>query len=662
MTSRGAIPFSAQWALKGKQPDGEDYRVLACSNGDLTRANFADALSRFQLGELSTLPQVSVSYARHGTDPSVSYVALAIHWYVAEGQRYANGVSQQDNQGRPTTYTNYFCLPYHRLANAAIGYLDMYEALSAVTLTAADGPPIDVPIAVPATRTPSADDLAVRVAPLLLTGQPVCVVGAESTTMLERLQFINTVMDLLPYGFRARMAAATLTRATNRNHRFRLFFSSTPRADETGYVVAWGGDPGLIPVPSREAGEYFDWLQDNLGPLSHLTELTSERGFGHRDTLQALESVLGARHRFHARPRWGAPAPNGGHRPPPVPVPVPVEQVDLGEQALMVCAEHVKQENPTRLRSAINDLKKLAEGEIGESARARYQSMIIGFRLLRHDSRIEDRHREKLYDALLRVAFGVPLSYRGYCSVEDCAGLMHGAAPHPQLLTAILKSGLSDPLVSAIVYGHLGVVDEKKLNKWLTSGQVDATVLIDLLATASSYPQHARIVCDVTLAYLAKAQRCYQPQRVRAALQEHGFLARALQKYQPDQDQYQFDVLYQLIRAVYPQPAVTPGQELSWDAIQQILSGLAGPPPTPALLCAVLMLLYRPESREHAWTAYVRGSLVRANFDERTHAFAFAHLPPLGPAQNGGPGLPPIASAQPDQDVTQQIPRSLTGD
>ena len=68
MTSR-TIPVTAQWALEGKQPDGEDYRILACSTGELTRANFADALSRFQLGELSTLPQVSVSYARLGTQP-----------------------------------------------------------------------------------------------------------------------------------------------------------------------------------------------------------------------------------------------------------------------------------------------------------------------------------------------------------------------------------------------------------------------------------------------------------------------------------------------------------------------------------------------------------------------------------------------------------------
>ena len=78
-----------------------------------------------------------------------------------------------------------------------------------------------------------------RVAPLLLTGRPVCVLGAEGTSHLERLEFIDTVMGLLPYGFRSRMTAATWTRATNRNHRFRLYFSSAPRADEPDQVVIW---------------------------------------------------------------------------------------------------------------------------------------------------------------------------------------------------------------------------------------------------------------------------------------------------------------------------------------------------------------------------------------------------------------------------------------
>ena len=86
MTS-GTIPVRVEWALEGKQPDGEDYRILASSTGELNSANFADALSRFQLGELTTLPQVSVSYARLADQPGVGYLALAIDDAVYDGLR-----------------------------------------------------------------------------------------------------------------------------------------------------------------------------------------------------------------------------------------------------------------------------------------------------------------------------------------------------------------------------------------------------------------------------------------------------------------------------------------------------------------------------------------------------------------------------------------------
>ncbi len=647
--TRTTIPVIAQWALRGKQPDGEDYRILACSTGDLTRANFADALSRFQLGELNTLPQVSVSYARHGTQPSLSYVALAIHWYAKEGQRSADGVSQRDNQGRPTAYTSYFCLPYRRLADAGIGYLAMYEALCAVTLSVADGPPKEVPIAMPASRIPAADDLAVRVAPLLLTGQPVCVLGAEDTSMLDRLEFINAVMELLPYGFRSRMTAATWTRATNRNHRFRLFFSSAPRTDEPDYVVNWGDDPDRVGVPNADAGEYLDWLQDNIGPLARLAELTSEIGFGPKAPLQALEAVLGTRHRFHIRRRPVAAISSG--RPGQPPMSPPPIQGDPGEEALVSCAEHVKLENPTRLRSDIAFLRKFADGEISEDSRLRYQDLIRRLGLLRSDFPVEDKYRERLYEALLRLAFETPLNYRAYCTVENCAAIARGAAPHEYLLAAIMKCGFIEPLVSAIVYWHLGTTDEKKLNKWLVSGQVNVVRLIEYLDGDWSYPQHARIVCDVTLAYLRKAPNCYQPREVKAALREHGFLAYALQKRHPDKDQYQVYALHQFLKAAYPQPTATPGRDLSKTTIEQILIG-SGPPPTPALLSAVLLLLDRPDSWQLAWVAYVRGSVTRPNFDEQTRNRLRDRLPQI---DTDGPESPPEDPALPGGDMIGRV-------
>jgi hypothetical protein len=631
MTSR-TVPVIAQWALEGKQPDGEDYRILASSTGDLSRRHFADALGRFQLGELNTLPQVSVSYARLAARPGSGYVALAIHWYATQDQRHADGVSQRDNQGRPTAYTSYFCLPYKRLADAAVGYLAMHEALHPVTLSVADGPPKEVPIALPKSRTPAACDLAVRVAPLLLTGRPVCVLGAEGTSMLERLEFIDTVMELLPYGFRARMTAATWTRASNRNHRFRLFFSAAPRAGEPDYVVTWGEPPELVSVPDREAGEYSDWLQDNVGQLARLADLTNEMGFGPKHTLQALESVLGARHRLQFRPRPASHVPADGPGGPP--------QGDIGEETLVYCAEHAELANLTRLRSDITFLKKFAEGEIGEDGRSRYRDLIGRLGLLRPGFLGDGKYEERLYGALLRMAFATPLSYEAYCRVEGCAGIVPGDTPHRELLVAIEKAGMAEPAVSAIVYWHLRKTDERKVGKWLVSGQVDAVQLIGLLAGDWTYPEHARIVCDLTLEYLKRAPGQYQPQQVRLALSQHGFLARALQMRHPGQDQYQVHALYRFLTAAYPQAAATPGQDLSRAAILQILHG-TGAPPTPALLSAVLMLLDRPAAWQLAWNAYIQGSLTLANFDEPTLARLRARLPHIDAAAINGPGTRP---------------------
>jgi len=301
------------------------------------------------------------------------------------------------------------------------------------------------------------------------------------------------------------------------------------------------------------------------------------------------------------------------------------------------CAEHAELANLTRLRSDITFLKKFAEGEIGEDGRARYRDLIARLGLLRPGFLGDDKYAERLYGALLRMAFATPLSYEAYCRIEDCAGIAPGDTPHRELLVAIAKAGMAEPAVSAIVYWHLRKTDERKVSKWLVSGQVDAVQLIGLLAGEWTYPQHARIVCDLTLEYLKRAPGHYQPQQVRLALSQHGFLARALQMRHPDQDQYQVHALYRFLTAAYPQAAATPGQDLSKGAILQILNG-AGAPPTPALLSAVLMLLHKPGAWQLAWNAYIQGSLTLANLDEPTLARLRVRLPQIDTATINGPG------------------------
>ncbi|HEY0932541.1 MAG TPA: hypothetical protein VGD91_02255, partial [Trebonia sp.] len=275
-----SLSVRAQWALHGKAPDAAGYKVLACSTGELDNGNFTEALGRFSLGALDNLPQVSVSYLQPATRPGDSYLALAVHWFAVAGQRYATGVAPLDENGRQTAFTSYFCAPYRQLADHAVSYLDLYEAFSAVTLPAQGGPPAPVVIRPSMPQVPAIDETEKRAAALLLTGAPVCVLGAEATSTRERLAFIDTVMALLPYGFRSRMTAATWTKATNRDHKFRLFFSSAPRsAAQPDHLLHWN-DPDQSHYLTGPAHDYIDTLDEKLSSVFRLREVTQELRFG----------------------------------------------------------------------------------------------------------------------------------------------------------------------------------------------------------------------------------------------------------------------------------------------------------------------------------------------------------------------------------------------
>jgi hypothetical protein len=102
------VVVHAQWALHGQAPGTDGQRVLACSTGDLSTANFTDAIGRFQLGHLDSLPQVAVSYLMPAGQPEGSYLALTIH-------------RKADNR--------YFCMPYRPLAAGTVTYQAMYYAV-----------------------------------------------------------------------------------------------------------------------------------------------------------------------------------------------------------------------------------------------------------------------------------------------------------------------------------------------------------------------------------------------------------------------------------------------------------------------------------------------------------------------------------------------------
>jgi hypothetical protein len=633
------ISVRTQWALHGKVLDDEGYQVIACSNGDLSRANFADALGRFTPGQLASLPQASVSYLQPATrSPGGGYLALAIHWFAGGGQRHADGVGQVDNQGRVTTFTSYFCAPYASLAPRGTTYLDMYRAFGAVTLPVRDGAPKEVTIAQGTQQIPSIDDLAMRVAPLLLTGAPVCVLGADETSVDERLRFIDTVMGLLPYGFRARMAAATWTRPTHRNHRFRLFFSSEPRASEKPDQIVYWGEPDLARIPGGDAGHYYGWLADKVTPLASLTQLYRELSFGDSADTEALRLVDEVR--LWRRPRLkpmapGAPEKRDAREARTAPLPAATAEADPVARLLRECDEHVRILNLSRLRQDLDLLQKgLGAAGIDDASRRRYRSLITRLELLRPHQPL-GKYEPRLYDTLLALAFGGPVGYEAFCLIEDCLPKPPDAtlptpfytppyAPlYPPLLEAIDRAGPADTRSKVIVYASH---DAKKLAKWLGSRDVDAFGLISELARGAwRRKEHGRLFCDVTLQYLQDRQGRYSSAEIRRVLARNGYLGPALRTV--GHDQYQVHALTKLLVAAFPADQYPLG--LDEKAITEILADTPDAP-TPALLAAILRKI--PETQAPlAWAAYVYGSVARMELDEATHGALWTRLPVMEP-------------------------------
>jgi hypothetical protein len=279
------------------------------------------------------------------------------------------------------------------------------------------------------------------------------------------------------------------------------------------------------------------------------------------------------------------------------------------EAVLLDCASGIAAGRLTELKSRIGALRAHAAEPIPDEDRERFRDLIRRHQLLRPGlpaGRLEGR----FYDTLLPIAFGMPLTYEGYCELERCAEKPLTEMLHLPLLRAIVRGGMDDIRVTAIVLGHLG---DRDLSTWFQSGEVDIVDLIIWLAAPWEHPHHARIVCDVTVQFLREAPGSYDRQAVLAVLRDHGYLAQALQLRYSDLPQYQVDTLSYFLLAGY-------GGALSRNVAESILSGTQHPP-TPALLSAVLLQLMNPEEdAATAEKAYLAGQIRLTEFDHRTRA------------------------------------------
>jgi hypothetical protein len=253
------VPVLAGWALWGKQPGTrQDYSVLACSPQPFSREEFEAIITRFAVGSPdvtaagpAALPWVTVSWVGVEDDPHLG-ISITSH------------TGEVDGVGRPITQTAYFCIPYAQLAETPVSYCDLHDAVvrQAASLRSADGPLLQ--FAVPAFSAERMADTVRRVgeqtamatAALLLAG-PVAVAQAEGTALRDRLEFIDAVASLLPFGYRVRFSGATWS-DNGTKHRVRLAFAARPREDAA--AVQWQRRVS-VPAFNRVAYVYSDRLR-----------------------------------------------------------------------------------------------------------------------------------------------------------------------------------------------------------------------------------------------------------------------------------------------------------------------------------------------------------------------------------------------------------------
>lgn len=265
---------------------------------------------------------------------------------------------------------------------------------------------------------------------------------------------------------------------------------------------------------------------------------------------------------------------------------------------LLDCRTRLQAKEPKGLRVDLSRLRVYADSAISDEERMHLRNIITEQRLLWPDPRLGDMDA-MFYDAMLRLAYGLPLSYEAYCDVEDRLPAA-SQTRHAQsgLLEAIISGGAeTDIRVAAITRYYLG---GERLASWFRSGQVNARRLIAALDRYWDRRHHAEVMYDVALAYLLGSRRHDSSRDVATALHEHGYLASTLLRQYPESMDQQVAILMALLKAVCP-------DGLDRRAVEDIVAASS---PTPALRRAVLASLQVRENRE--WAADVFLKRLRA--------------------------------------------------
>ncbi|SEH03024.1 hypothetical protein SAMN05444920_13233 [Nonomuraea solani] len=283
--------LTAHWAILGKTPESlDDYGVIACSSGAITSAEFGMWLKAFTSGtmEPKALPRVATSHFTIGPDKE-PWLGLSLQ----------TEPESQDGFQRPYAMTYYACVRWADVASEStrLSYRALYEALAKEDFSGGDAPFLLSPSAYDERQLAGAvNGTARRAAALLLTGRPVCVVRAGHLPLEKRLDFLDAVAALLPYGFRPTLAASTWTNSASR-HRIRLSFAEVPPT-HGAWELPWEDDdpPEAYPPQAllyeKELARYRGADLQEL--MRWLTTLAEPRDFDDASHRAAASELLQA--------------------------------------------------------------------------------------------------------------------------------------------------------------------------------------------------------------------------------------------------------------------------------------------------------------------------------------------------------------------------------
>jgi hypothetical protein len=513
------VELAAEWALWGKQGAETTYRILACSAGDLTAWDFSEAVVRYATGMSDRLPQYTVFWVPGSTgDPE--FVGIAIHEHASYSQHDAR--SHYDTSGREIVYTRLYCVRYADLAEHRVTVTELRDAVGRLP-SPDDTAPVTLRVAArpsgwPAAPEPAdgaAPELAELVAALLLTTRPVCVVAPDMVPAPERVEFIDEVLSLLPYGLRATLSAATWVSPTAQGLKFRLFFASTRRDDdEQTHHVMWERRtaPQSLEPGSETASQYLDWLR-NAGTRAKLIlgQETAPLRFTRADVRRLVADL----------PR------------------------DLAvTDTLEDLAASLHEGDAPAATAEVRRLGRRRADRVSHVDREHYRNHILRLGLLGSHEGLAPSVTTAMYRALLRLAFEPPFSYADYCTIED--GI--GEPPRGKLRSVLLGLRFTTFVPWLLVAKAEPRCSDGELITALAEQGIPAGIpLSDLLGgLADIRPAHRADVYDFAVLYLRTLA-----ENAKAELTRRGYLADILEVVFPDQPTAQQTRLEDMLRSVH---------------------------------------------------------------------------------------------------------------